>query len=95
MHFLEHVIALVVGYTVPVIEILGGLVVVIGVIRTVAQLVRASFRPESTLFEGIGGSSGKARTSSSSASRVVRRLRTQKAPWPHAQLRLRCSCTAW
>ena len=44
MHFLEHVIALVVGYAVPVIEILGGLVIVVGVIRTVAQLVRTSFR---------------------------------------------------
>jgi len=38
------VIVLVVGYMVPVIEILGGLVIVIGVIRTVARLARTSFR---------------------------------------------------
>ncbi|HUT14862.1 MAG TPA: DUF1622 domain-containing protein [Anaerolineae bacterium] len=46
MQFLEHVIELVVGYTVPVIEILGGLVILIGVVRTVAQLVRTAFRLE-------------------------------------------------
>lgn len=44
MHYLEHVITLLVGYTVPVVEMLGVVVIMIGVVRTVVRIIRTSFR---------------------------------------------------